>query len=560
MSRIRPGVIAAAALACLLGVTQHAFSQAPAPPPNEEARKAAEAKARAKAKTRVQQPAVATPHPATELVTPAGNQQTSGRVAPFPERVTPKAELSDQVLVAKQAQTGGRYREAAQAYEQELGKPDAPPAARTAVQLAYAQTLEQWSKQEPDAGGDRLGKAEALYRASIESGDRQQRQLARNNLGALQIQQGKYGEALATMTAVEAEADPASRFAYTYNLGRAYELNGKPMQALDHYLKALDAQPAFAPPREAALQLIQSQAAPRAEGARRLTSALLSRGQSRTAGDVLRALLKEPSADDVAPLLGLLMQTYVSQAIDLASFQEREVPFLESIPRSGASRQLSGEMTRAMLDQKLPVIVRADQWRRVFPMWSMERNTKDLSAFMKYAGDLHNRSGRYQQALARYLGAWAFDDANGDAAVYAAMIIQAHPEIDRDRVVLNALVNGIFDAKSDYILANDWPNSLRTHIVLAGIFEQLGQWGPIGNPRTAAYQWKAALDDEQRILRTDKSFGRSPGLYTRLAECYQRLGSRREARDLLLKAATVFEQTGRTNEASEMRQRASAVM
>ena len=114
------------------------------------------------------------------------------------------------------------------------------------------------------------------------------------------------------------------------------------------------------------------------------------------------------------------------------------------------------------------------------------------------------------------MAAWLFDSGNGESAVYAAMTVRDHPEVDEQHRVLDLLIENIFADKMAYIRGEDWPNSLRMHMVLGNIFEQLGKWGPETDSHTAAFQFKAAIADEQRIRAKDKTFSPSPGLYTKL--------------------------------------------
>jgi tetratricopeptide (TPR) repeat protein len=253
------------------------------------------------------------------------------------------------------------------------------------------------------------------------------------------------------------------------------------------------------------------------------------------------------------------MRAYVAQSIDTTTFEKSEAPFLQTLERSGTGRGLAKEISLAMLGRDLKPVLRADERGAQFRAWDAQRSTEAFSALLKYAGDLYARQGNHPQALARYLAAWAFDEGNGEAAVYAAMVIRAHKDLDADGRVLTALIDGIFDAKGGYIRRKDWPNSLRTHLILGSIFEELGQWGPVENPRSAAFQWKAALDDERRILETDRSFGRSPGLYAKLGETYAHLGLARAARAQFLQAASAFAENGRADEAAKMRSRAASL-
>lgn len=501
--------------------------------------------------------AIARARAAAAVQQPARKETGVATVAQLP------ASTAAKVQIAREAQSAGRFGDATKAYDAalaDLGGDDA--AARAQISLAYAQTLERWTdttKTGIAPPPDRLARAEALYRASIATGTPAQQGLARNNLGTLQLRQGKYDAAVETLQAIDPDAAPSERFAYDYNLGRALELSGRRPEAFDHYLQSMRQEASFGPARTAAVALLLDSKTPMGKDAGRLGDLLLAQGRPEATSDLAHTLLSKGPAGDVPLLLGLLMRSYIAQSIDLGRFEKIEVPFLDGLEKEGRANGLARDIDVAMLDPGLKPVVRAYQRGAVFKAWGSERDPADFAALLKYAGDLYARTGNFGQALARYATAWTFDHANGEPAVYCALTIRDHPEVDRNHLVLNALIEGIFAEKGDFIRAEDWPNSLRMHLVLGSIFEQLGQWGPESNSHTVAFQYQAALADERRILATDKTFSRSPGLYAKLAECYLKLDRPADARAQFVQAAKAFAASGRKDAAAEMEARAAMV-
>lgn len=472
-----------------------------------------------------------------------------------PPYVTPKpypAAVDTQLKVARDAQVMGDFVAANQAYDQALREAalaGGPAHAQAQVRLMQAQGIERWAASDASQA-TRLATAEALYKQVIAEGTAEQQRLARNNLGTLLLRRHAPAEALPVFQGIDLAADPEKRFAYEYNLGRALEQNSKPTDAFTHYLASIDAQPTFVPPREAAIGLLQtSSLSNRAVGD--LCNLLLEKGQPTAAADVARTLLPKASSVNATQLLNLLARAWVTMSIDFNTFKRVEEPFLQSLSASGVKDQAQ-DVIRAMLDAGLPVVPDPLMGRRTFPGWFYEPDAKGFALFVKYAGDLYNPTSP-RQALARYIAAWLYDHGNGESAVYAAMTIRDHPEVDPDHRVLNLLIKNIFDAKMSFIHGEDWPNSLRMHLELGNIFEQLGKWGPISDSHTAAYQYKAAVDDEARIRQKDKTFSPSPGLYAKLAQAYVHVNEPALAKAQYDRAIQVFEQSGRPQEAAAIR-------
>ncbi len=371
-----------------------------------------------------------------------------------------------------------------------------------------------------------------LYQAAIEAGTPTQQDLARNDLGTLLLKEQRYAEALDVLRRLDQSRDPARRFVYSYNVGRAYEANRQSTAALTAYLRAVAGRPAFTPAVDSSLALLEGAERLDADAAVALVTTLLSNGEIRSAGRVTSRLLTRWAADNAAPrLLALWLRRFVAASIDLPTCQKSEVPFLDSLRGSNDLRAFIQDVKRACLDDKLPERLqfgdRSGFSSRWMAGWRPVRDILDnprtsFAAFLTAIGRQFEERQDYRQALVRHLAAWALDKSNAESAVNAAMVLQAHPDTDRTGGVLDALIEDIFAAKGDFIAERDWPNSQRLHIVLARIFEKLDRWGPVTNPHSALFQWTAAIADDAEIRKTTPSLAPSPGLYERLGDCYRR--------------------------------------
>ena len=494
--------------------------------------------------------------------------QTSQTAQPESRPTTASPQIQERIDSALTASAQGGYQDAVKQYEATLAEVSLDAPTRAQVSLAYAQLLE--SELPTDSGttgtsgtsGDstRLAKAAELYQTALQTGNPAQRQLARNNLGTLQLRRGDYADALVTLRQLDLSSESDRRFVYEYNLGRALALTGNHAAALQLYMSVLKSQPAFAPAREAATQLLASERLFQADVAAALGRQLIAAGQAAAAIETLHTLLEAHRGGPTEPLLPVLVRAYVGALITPAEFAKSEIPFLERISSTSLPSAYAREITLAVVGE-LPVITRALEAERWFPLW-FDRHPADLSALLKHVADVYLRSGRHALALARYGAAWALDPGNGEAAVYAAMLLQDRPELDREQRALKLLLDDVFSTKAGYRAKQDWPNSLRMHLVLGAIFERLEQWGPETSPRTAAFQYRLALDAEQKILKENPSFGRSPGLYVKLGNAYLHLTppKRDLARSQFLNAAGVFAETGRAEEAEDARKRADAAV
>ncbi len=473
-------------------------------------------------------------------------------------------ELSVKLNAAAAAEAAGEPARAVAQYRdamQRAAAPDVAPSVRAGVALNYAQAIQSWASTAPagaacrgDAGASESCDAvvDGLYRKAVNQSVGPQRALASNNYGAWLLERERYAEALEVLAGIELPADPRRRAVYEYNQARALELSGRGSEALQRYLDLTHSQPNFTPAAEGAARLLRAAPAPDAKLCAELVTALLSSGQVDAAERATRALLRGPVTGLWgAALVGLRLRYEVAARLPRPRLLE-EQKLLASLSMDRSVRQEVGHVDRVLRDTNLPLIRNADEAFGAFAVVDTPDAVRPFAAFVKYVGDVFGEERQYPQALRRYLLAWQLDPSQGESAVYAASLIRSHPEADPGQAALDALLSDIFARKSAYIIQHDWPNSLNLHIVLGHIFESLERWGPASDPRTALYQWKAAVADEERIRRDNALLSPSAGLYESLALAYRHTGDAANAARFFQRAETAFRTVGRPADAERV--------
>jgi tetratricopeptide (TPR) repeat protein len=405
---------------------------------------------------------------------------------------------------------------------------------RYEVMLNHARLLVAVADQPPPTcencwSGSPAAEAERLYRELLGHGTTSDQNLARNELGTLMLKLDRARDAATAFNGIKFDADPSRRYVYRFNVARGLEAIGDIAGATSSYVAAAADKPEFEPAVDAAIVTLGRKFSP--QDADRLVWTLLHAHQLHDVDRATEALL--PMADSNAPsLLAARLMWEVEAKLDRDRFKQSEQVLLRKT-RAAIGATVSDLASRSYLDDALAVPrdgegpLTVDFYRLLgAPTPLPGLNAVSLPAafarVVKHTGDLFEARELHQQALARYLYAWAFDQGDEAPAVYAAMLIKEHPDLDPEKRALNALINRIFAVKGVAIAADDVPNSFRLHVVLGTIFEKLGNWLPEEDSHTALFQWKAAVSDEERIRRTDPSRPASPGTYMHLAECYRR--------------------------------------
>ncbi|HKA36831.1 MAG TPA: hypothetical protein VKH43_08425, partial [Thermoanaerobaculia bacterium] len=279
------------------------------------------------------------------------------------------------------------------------------------------------------------------------------------------------------------------------------------------------------------------------------------------AREVRRALEASPSAPDAQRLLAILVEYYAAARFEPAEFQAEEGRALTRLAARSAVLDAPIRQMAAAVKGEVPILLDRGAAGGFFPAWVWDQwKTEPFSRFLKTIGDSYDRADQPRQALARYAAAWALDSANTEAALYAAVILSDHStDLDPSGKLLDRLTEGLFDDKMAAYRKLDWVNVLRLHTVLGDIFERQDKWGPPGNPRSAVFQWTAALRAESEVRKVKPGFQPSPGLYLRLGNCYQRLGDREAAWNGYVKASYAFLKISKPEEAAGALERSRAL-
>jgi tetratricopeptide (TPR) repeat protein len=473
--------------------------------------------------------------------------------------------LEKLLLDAKRDETKGDLHTAHETYDQverqaaELGE----NAAEADAALNKGRIIEALAQKGEDKS--RVDAAEQAYEHALSIGTARQRLLAGNDLCVLLTNQGKYGEAVERWRSVNySELEPSERFVYDYNFGRALEGNGNFKEAYEKYKRSVMLQPKFDAAGDAAFRVLQKNkvfdSTPQSiEEAANLAAAVLAGGGVDLAARQLRSSLElwstEPAAQN---LLAVLLRYYVAAPIDEDDFTRSQADFLSKLshgPLGGAI----GEVFRAYMDNFRPAFTRHPELSEasaveLFPVWteSSPPQRNDFSRLLKRIGDFFDAKHDPMKALERYSVAWAIDDQNEEAVLYAAGVLRDNgPAVDPDGTLFKELIDSVFFEKSEAYRERKSADIFRLHLVLGNIFEKREQWGSPDETQSAVFQLQhAALTDE--VLRQEHPDRPPvPGLHLSLANVYRHLpGELPSAWDEYLRAASGFVETLRGGEAA----------
>ncbi len=458
------------------------------------------------------------------------------RLSAAPLGVASRPELTRQL----------RVYEAAEADARQAG--DGPAAGVAA--LNYARTLQTALRVQAEPEEKRPLLVEKYLQAIAQAPPREQA-LARNSLATVYLEEKQYGQAVQVLQEMDwSNVAPEGEYICHYNLGRAQELNGDSAAALAQYQQVIEQRPTYQPAVQGAFRLLRQSRDAAATAA--LAEKLIEQGESAQAMDPLRQALRElGNAPGAEALLTALVNGYTAQRARLELLESKETGFLKQLEDMDKLRKPVRELEEAFAADWEPSFSRSDMSRQ-FSAWSGSAPQKEaLSRFLQMLGDAYSQSPaearrRPQQGLACYAAAWALDQANTDAALYAAALLQAHPEeLDPNQTRLMTLVNQLFQVKgSAYSIPvktrQDWLNLMRLHLVLGSIFEKSGRWGSEHDPESALFQLLRASWIEDELRSTDPSLMPSPDLYSRLGRAFREAGRKEEALGQYLRAAEGF--------------------
>lgn len=459
---------------------------------------------------------------------------------------------------AKRAESTGDRAEAVKAYEAVRAEKVTPTEAEVGSDVARLRvnaTLQSARNLEMLASSDaapaaRLVEARARYEEVITQGDAGQKLAARNALGVLLLRQGQKAEALATLKQIDLAAVPAAQaFVFHSNLGRAYEESGQAQSALTEYKASLEQQASFLPAQQGAFRLLQRREPAPLADAIALIGLLTKKGEVRAAADRTRELLVawqgQPGAIELLPPLA---RNYAAARVAPSDFLARDWPSLAKV--SDPTLRASLDQLRHAYQDDLPFST--DRWSppRDFSAWARPLSrARSMAALLRFRGDFEDAADRPRQALALYWTAWLLD-RDPDYAVATLSVLEAHPELQAGPVrVFDTLIATLFDTKGDAYARQDWPSIVRLHVILAGIFERQGHWGPEFGAQGAVFQWENAARAAVAARREHPDIGPAPGIHLGLAACYRHLGRFPEAWGEYVEAAEAFLSDGRPADA-----------
>jgi len=364
--------------------------------------------------------------------------------------------------------------------------------------IAKGRTIEAWSAVNVEQKG-RYPEAFRAYQEAVDVGTMQQRGAPLNNIGVLRLRSGDKSGALEAFRNIDLQhSDPEQRRIYQFNYGRALEDDARFDDALAQYTAVVNLDASFRPAVDGAFRVLSHQPRPNPAVAVQVAQVLLKANQLQTLGPNLRSLLRAwvKAPDAAAVLLPVVVRYYSSAQIGEADFRENEWPVLASLPAECLAGTAAHEIKQAYVGSlTLPPSPYAV--RQVFPTWSTKLDHQAFSMLLKMTGDLTARRPDPKGALVRYYAAWAMDQTNSDAMLYTIAILRDQPrEVDPNGALLERMVRELFFEKGEAYSRDDQLAILRLHTLLGSIFERQAKWGPAGDPHSALFQYKHALDAE----------------------------------------------------------------
>lgn len=443
--------------------------------------------------------------------------QTSTKKAP----ATPSAEVA-RLVRSGQIDAG---RDIVKNYQR-----TAPPVQRAEVSLTYGNELLRASRTNKAANPEWASEAKQQFQGVIEDGGPGQQLIARNNLAAIDLEQGNSVGALKILEEgyeTAKTSQPAVRSQYLFNYAEALERTpaSQGRKPADLYREAFLADPRRHEAADAGLGLSLSQG--NINEAADFAQLMIDRGHLELAEKRLRNALDDPKArqsPDAYLLVGSLMSLIAAQKVPPDEFGKRwgqhakgSVAGLDD--RAHAMRQFL-QLGYAAAAQ-VPQFADPRAAREKLGMQNIPKPQVALvSSYWTQVGNVRAAAGDARAALALYSIAWQVHRVNMDAALYKAnLLIQRQKEFDPDGRLFNRFIDELFQGKGEAYLGEDWPSILQFHMILGTLFYQRHEWGDSYYPRSAVFQLEHA-DKARRRLEGKDGGGPAPGLYTMLAECY----------------------------------------
>lgn len=342
-----------------------------------------------------------------------------------------------------------------------------------------------------------LQKARELEESVKRLGNPAQAQAAVNALGVIYLRLAMFSEALEVLQQIDFQhVEPGARPLYLYNLGRAYELDHQPNDAMRFYLQAIEAQAEFTPATEGALRVV--------------SSASFSVDPSKA--DQLLVTMVRKYADD-------------PKNIDWKQLQSLEgaTPFWKE-GLAELRKAYAGEFSATdpgMAQSIFPAWSASGERSRPFSLLLVQIGEMIQRKASGWAGEPENtqvlmginpgeRLGR--RALSYYLAAWGLDPGNGSAALRAAVIIDQHPTLQG--VYAPILLKQSQDVSPEFQKRDSQQFSL-FHQTVGEIQSRSQRCGSREDSSTPFYHYEQALALEKRAQESPSSsvpdLAQSPG-------------------------------------------------
>ncbi|MEE9394253.1 MAG: hypothetical protein V3W41_17275 [Planctomycetota bacterium] len=475
---------------------------------------------------------------------------------------------------ARNSSKSGAHRMAVSQYEAATNE-----ARRIKNPHAEAQAL-IYGARELEAIGDRhvltadKKRALAWYDSAIRIGDTQQQALARNNKGVALLETKDSAGALTVLREIDLnQVDKFQRPLFRYNLGRALEREGAPLEARQEYSKVLAEKPDFRPASDSVFRLLlQSKDKSKVKDAAAQVDQLTSGKQIRISRANAKKCLTQWRADADAPLLcKSLIRNYRVSGIRPRRFARKEKPYFKKLAESSKDMKPFADAMMMVYEGKLEIAINNRKALSVFPYWERPEMKAEWAKLLRATADKFDNRGDSEQALARYLLSWKLDQESTESLVYIAELFRQNPKLlVKQPAVFEALIDRVMVAKgiaysNSYTSSDEWTNIRRYHILLGTIFENQRKWGGPKTIRSAIFQFERAIWTRAKIEKASGTrLGPAPGLHYRAGKAWHhRKDSSPDDRDRAynhyIRATQIFIKRGNASEAMTCLDAASKV-
>jgi tetratricopeptide (TPR) repeat protein len=432
-------------------------------------------------------------------------------------------------------------------------------AERAEIQIAAADVLARSDDKTA------MAEAERLYVASLDNArqtfsvDRRLR--TENNYAALLVRVGRPAEArklLETMREQMRKQPPAAQARFLFNYAKALEQSNSPEQALKIYDEALRLGPEFEDMARAASTLALN--SPSESIGIPATVSLIDRMlAARQFAVAQQHLLKAAEQQrwlahpQYPMILASVARYFVAADVDRAGFTRVwEKPLAAAERASPRAKARYDDLRRTYSPDGIALITEAPIARSRFSAW--DTSDAEIASFVSLLHEVGRQlrsGGDTREALARLTSGWALsrtggprsEDAGMSAAVdLADVLLSAGPDLPVSGQILQEVIAQLFEGKGKAYAGRDYASALRFHLLLGSIFERQKRLGPADNPRSALFQWQAALKDHDLLRASGRpgNLAEVPGLHMRLAQAYEAVGNRAAALRSYMNASEAF--------------------